>query len=232
VGNVTYLQAAKLARQGWSEHRDIVDRYVEHVENQVDLDLFSTSFQATYAVAGAEVDMGRFLAGEPECMIESTPLRIARKGRAVRLVIPFGYRGVVEPAQAVRRGAAVVALADMLAKAQHPVEIWATRSQQFGGEGPTQYHANILVQSANDPLDIDRLLFVFAHPGAYRRIGFATLNGYAGITSQGGQVPPKPEDLGEMVENTHIFPVLEADQDWSEAAAVQWVEAQLAEILA
>lgn len=236
-GGASFAQALRLAKDGWDVHRPQVDRFVSHVEEQVDLELFQTTFESTFDVAGSEVSIDRYLSGEPECMIEATPLRIARKGRAVRLVIPFGYRAVVTVEQAVARGAAIVALADLLAKAQHPVEIWATRTQSLGTRKPGgKYHANILIQEANDPLDIDRLLFVFAHPAAYRRIGFGSLHKRGKIPAawddQGGQVAPDPDDLGEAVENTHIYPHLEASQDWSEAGAKAWIETQLAEILA
>lgn len=229
-------EAVRLARQGWDEHRDEVDAIVTHVENQVDLDRFQTTFETHHDVTGGEVDLGRYLSGEPECMIESLPIRIAKKGRTVRLVVPFGYRASVSARQAIQRGAAIVALADLLAKAQHPVEVWATRSQSFaGGTSPTQYHANILVQRSDEPLDVNRLLFVFAHPAAYRRIGFAATRQSEGWPKrqheQGWQKPPQAEHLGEQVENTHLFKTLVSSDDWSERATVEWIKEQLAKIL-
>lgn len=230
--------SVKLARDGFIEPLERVEKLATHVESKIDLTLFQTEFQATYDVAGSEVDVDVYLAGTPECMIESTPLRVSKHGRAVRLLVPITCSACVSAEEFERRGAAVVALADLLARAQHPLEVWvaipintSTRGYGAGKGGFPDWCDLIRVQSADEPLDVGRLLFAVAHPAAFRRHGFRSMEQSPGFQGKYGKFGSgygnvaecNAEDLPDQAENTFTLPVLDYRSDWSEAGATKWI---------
>jgi hypothetical protein len=245
-GYTSYPQARKMA--GGAGYMDVlpdVQRLATTVEDLVAADLFQVTFTSRWEVSGAEVDMGRFLAGEPECMIESEPIRISRSGRAVRIAVPVNYSASV-PADAVkRRGAAIMALVDLLARAQHPVEIWAAicNSREQRGAGRTVIL--VKVQAANEPLDMGRVMFALAHPAMLRQLGFSAENtfppavrkamGYVKYGGYGGApFDVRASDFDETDGTTITLPPFgtgSRDQ-WLEPQALAWIREQIDRIFA
>lgn len=238
-GGWTFKTAVDRARgEGYSEALPEVEQLVSHVEQQVETDLHTTTFESRFDVAGAEVDMGRFLSGEPECMVESAPIRIARKGRAVRIVVPVAYSAFTDPETIRRRGAAIVALCDILARAQHPLEVWAVLA--CSGDGG-RYVPAVLVQEANQPLDMGRIMLALAHPAMFRHLGFAfgehesdQTRRRFGYHERGGYGYPsweaKATDIPEANGETIVLPWLSGrgeNDTWSKDHAVKWIEQQL-----
>lgn len=232
-GNTEDLgDALTLARTGWTDPLLIVDRFIDRIEKTVDTEITQTAFEAVYGVSGAEVDVALYLSGEPECMIESTPIRVSRHGRAVRLVVGASMLAEVKPEAFQLRGAAVVALADILAKAQHPLEVWWHNSAEDRRGTFTQL---VKVQAATDPLDIPRLLFAFGHPASNRRIGFRGRDLWGtdkiGFGNYGGTAKAKAEDLLDHTENDIVLqPISRTTTKWTEDTWSTWIEEQLAAI--
>lgn len=235
---------ASLARKGWSQPVAEVEGLAGHVENAVEVEVFDSSFQAVYDVAGSEVDVPVFLAGEPECMIESTPIRISRHGRAVRIIVPHFTSCGVNAESFRRRGAAIVALCDGLAKRQHPVEVvvvYQCGTYDYGRKQSSydRFQYVVPVQAATDPLDVERLLAATAHPASFRRLGFAVMEnapdlGVAkALTLTGGYGSPvghsllasETDRLIGDVENTILPQDLSCYNEgrWDELGTATWV---------
>lgn len=228
-------QALERARgAGYWEALPEAERFAARVEAEVQLSTMQTTFTSTWDVAGSEVDMGRFLAGEPECMIESLPYKVARQGRAVRVVVPSCYASQV-PTETVRqRGAAVVALCMILARAQHPVEVWADYANHGTG-GRNRYAFAVRVQHANEPLDEGRLMFALAHETANRRLCFsvkeqqsAAVRNDFRISDTAGGYGQSPRhalvsDVPDAEANTILLSDFDVEPDWSEGKAVAWI---------
>lgn len=241
AGVATFGQAVKLAASGWDAILPEVEALCLQVEDRVDLERFDVGFQATYDVAGAEVDVSRFLSGDPECMVESLPVRISRHGRAVRLVVPVGFLAQVNGPVAEARGAAVLALVDLLAVAGHPVEIWAvSHSHPSGSRTAETIAVAVKVQEATDPVDVGRLSFVLAHRAMFRHLMFACRAAYApkrmGFV-YGGEAGTKEltqevlDLLGPVDGTVLTIPTLSPSDNWRDAEyAAQWVADQLARI--
>lgn len=207
------------------------------VTDTVAAELFQSTFTSTWQVAGAEVDMGRFLSGEPECMIESEPIRISRQGRAVRVAVPIAYVNFVTADQVLKRGAAVMALVGILSRAQHPLEVWGVLA--LIGIDAKRLCYRIKVKDANAPLDEGQLMYALAHPSAFRRLGFSVMEHETeanrrtfGVPGSYGHAPycAYPEDFPEEGGTTIILPDLGRGIDWDEDYAVAWIEEQLAVI--
>ncbi len=160
-------EAFKLARHGWSDIRPEVDALVEKIDAKV-APMTKPAFESYFDVSGGTVDIGRFLDGEPECMVETRLIEIAKPGRVVSLLIDGFYSSSIKPKSIIARGVAIVALIEALEKMQHGTEVWYETS--FRGN-PLTYLVKL--KSAEDVLDVDMLMFAIAHPSAYRRINFA-----------------------------------------------------------
>jgi hypothetical protein len=236
--------------RGYDEALPEAEDIMGRVEALVAADVLATTFQSRWDVSGAEVDLGRFVAGEPECMIESEPIKIARSGRAVRIAIPTCYSSFVPEELVRRRGAAVMALCDILARAQHPIEVWA--GSCFDAQNDEGQHKRtadlVLVQHANQAFDRAKVMYAIAHPTMLRQLEFALeasrgaayrrayrIDKYGDHYEGGygcGFYGINPEELPDQPGETIILPLLSGHEDWSEAASVRWIEEQLARIFA
>lgn len=166
-GSKSYDDAVKMARQGWTDIRPEVDALVEKIEHVI-APALQPAFQSYFDVSGGMVDVGRFLDGEPECMVETRLVNVAKPGRVISILIDGFYSASIDPESIKARGAAIIGLVDSLERMQHGTEIWYETS--FRGN-PLTYLVKL--KSAEDVLDIDTLMFAIAHPSAYRRINFA-----------------------------------------------------------
>lgn len=238
AGSKDYATAEKLAREGWLGPVAQIEKVCGHVEERIDTSILQTTFDSRFDVAGGEVDVARYLDGEPECMIESTPIRISRHGRAVRVVIPGAYSSATSEKAILGRGAAVVALSDTLAKAQHPLEIWVCYAGAQEMRGKPIFQALVRVQRADEPIDIGRLGFALAHPSSLRRIGFRAVEtlvktSYVAKPLEWGYgTDPGGVDIRQLdeAENTIVVPSLSYKDraDWAkEEFCIQWVNDQL-----
>lgn len=164
-------EALGLALGGWGEIRPEVDALVDKIDADIAPRL-QPAFQSYFDVSGGMVDVGRFLDGEPECMVETRLVEIAKPGKVIGILINGAFNCYTHASEIKKRGVAIVALIDSLEKLQHSTEIDIEISLR---EGMTVV---IRVKNAADSLDIDMLMFAIAHPAAYRRIFFAYLEGH------------------------------------------------------
>lgn len=127
-----------------------------------------------YGVAGGEVDVGRYLAGEPESMVEYVLQPITRAGKVLRLQADISQPWVIPAATIRAAGNAVVGLADALRARGVGLEIVVTA--QVTAKTPGYRHeTRIVVQRPEEPFDVSRLAFAIAHPGMTRRLWFSIL---------------------------------------------------------
>lgn len=125
--------------------------------------------------AGSSVDMGRFLHGDPECMVETRKAR--RTSPVIKLAIERCITANVSPATIEATGTSVLAAVEALRTAGVPSEVWVTFTcaalhRSYGAAGDI-YSLQVLIQESGRPIDIDRLAFWTCNPSALRRIAFA-----------------------------------------------------------
>lgn len=167
----------ELARKGWSDQLpdalDLAESAVETADKEHVMDSFN---EPVWDVTGAQVDVGAYLAGTPECMIDYPLTETSKVGRVVTLVVGVGVNGTVPGSEIIARGQKIVALALALTRLGHAVEIWADDTQKGFGKGNKLFQ-RILVKGANDETDPAVLLFALAHPAFQRGIKWATWDG-------------------------------------------------------
>lgn len=164
-GYETLQEAVEHARHGWSEPRKEVDVLVGKISDKV-APVTKPAFTSYFDVSGGTVDIGRFLDGEPECMVETRMVEIAQSGRVVGILINGCYSAGIKDKDIRVRGAAVVGLIDALEKAQYSTEVWLEISHKT-------ISYLVKLKGASDALDIDTLMFAIGNKGCFRHLNFS-----------------------------------------------------------
>jgi hypothetical protein len=164
--------ANELANRGWSAGlakmarvRDLVD-----LPDQSDR---SIQAQAFYSDEGDEVDIDRYLDGEPECMIQFTPELTPSYGRVAKIIVNMAASCGVDAATQYHRGAAACILIDALESAGVRCEVWCLPF--CSREGRDRFVSKILVKRPDQHVEPDRMAYMLAHPAVMRRFGFRLL---------------------------------------------------------
>ena len=88
-GGTDWDGAVGMGRQGWSDELDSTLELAESAVTMADKDHMTDSFNdPVWDVTGSSVDVGAYLAGTPECMVDY-PLTVTSKvGRVITLCAP------------------------------------------------------------------------------------------------------------------------------------------------
>lgn len=170
TGTPNLPTALRLARQGWPEGRERVERIRARIVDRVTSRMRVTEYEAT--VAGPIFDLGAYLQDDPEFMLVPVERETTdtNNGPVVRVLINLSASSSVDPDIITRRGAATLALADALERAGKRVEIVATFGASRGTARAMQY---VTVKRSGDYLNVDAAAFALAHPSSLRRLSFA-----------------------------------------------------------
>lgn len=179
-GNVTWLDAKKLALQGWQDGLEQVKKYQTEITPQITEKVIRPS--QIYDVAGYNVDVGRYLSNDPECFVSREFVINNSPGRVFTLVCSISFSAAIEPETIIQRGAIICALVDAIEYAGHRVEVicnWAV-SKYSSEENRTGIikkngwlELDVTIKKANQPLEMIELAFCLAHPSMLRRIMFS-----------------------------------------------------------
>lgn len=160
----SYDEAKELVRAGWPEGLQLLR------DAKVQIDKAAAEHQATsylYDVSGSFVDVGKYLQGDPECMVEFVE-------RVTPRMISIGLCLTVSASvdkQAIRnRGAVVMALCERLEDAGYRIRVNGYYSvSDWGKHG---HVISIRLKDFGTTLDADRLAFWTCNEAALRRIAF------------------------------------------------------------
>lgn len=172
AGTASLPEAVNLAVDGWHAVRPEVQRLFDSLESQLSLAL-DEQFAIRYDFSGDSVDMGRYLSGDPECMMDYVTEPQARMGKVVRIMVSGIASAYVSAEQIRARGVAVCALIDVLHKMGVGIELWTEQCYEHPQSNRKAYSMLVKLHDSADMLDIDDIMFAIAHPSMLRRIGFA-----------------------------------------------------------
>lgn len=205
-----FPDALALARKGWTRELksalELAESAVDTAEKEQMIDAFN---QPVWDVTGATVDVGAYLAGTPECMIDYPLTETSKVGRVITLCASISYSAAVASDTIKRRGRTMVALAMALSKLGHSCELWADLT---GGHGNSEFHIRVLVKGASDELDPARVMFAYAHPAMLRVLGFSAIEGMGKSTFVSPRGPDK-----DLPEGTIYLPEICSGRDVPEA---------------
>lgn len=221
--------AQTLARTGWSEGRASLQAMTAAISAQVRRVVKSPVPVAD--VCGDCFDVGMAISGVPEHWFNFEMQDTDRVGgNVIRLHVMSGYLGNVSTSAIMRRGAAVVALAHTLEYCGYPVEIFMSSAVSVGGSGGrAKLVYRCPVKHSSEPVEIDRLAFIFAHASFHRRYVFSLREREAVETQRGITDCGYGSSCDAPLPGDSVFlPALHSDGVWrSDASAVAWVLEEL-----
>lgn len=227
-----FAGAIKLAEEGWPEAEEMVSRLSSALFDQV-----SSRIERDYPMYDVEgdysVDMARYLQGIPECVMYLQRTPVDGPERKMIRVVVNGFVSCGVSAEIYKaRGAAIVALVNLLEFAGHGVELDVVFPMGCS-DGPRQVRTWVRVKNADQPVDIGRCAFALAHPSMFRRLQFSVMEQlppeharFVGALGGGYSTPLDVygSDRGDLyISRTGLY-----DASWSSpAAAEKWVLDQL-----
>ena len=216
-------EAMSLAEAGWPDgFKELsvrADGIVHRLAGNGDL-------LAIQAEAGDEVDVGLFLAEDPESMIEYQ--LTARRRPVVKFIVSGTFSSGVSPETIYNRGAAIVAAIDQIEATGIRCEV--DLSFDMSGDRRT-YRTRVALKHADDAVDRDKLAFAICHPSTLRRLYFrlAERFGKEDWERRGGDSYGHPTDP-EGEEGAIVIPALRHGSEFdSMDAAVEYAETLIAQ---
>lgn len=169
------------------------------------------------------VSMPDYIAGHPKPVVarRRTTEKHKGAGKVVRLVINPSASGAIDKAVLMRRGAAVMALAEAIEKRGGRVEIVARSGVK---SGHTSTAMEVLIKSAGTRLNLHSVAFALAHPSMLRRLYFKAWEVTPGLESLTracyGMPWNPPVNEGEV----YLPAMTYGEPQWeSTDAAIAWV---------
>ncbi len=158
--NTSFATARRFAQYGWSEKASQLESYMVTIR-----DIARERPEVVWDVCGECVDIGRYLEGEPECMLSFSSRPIGPLKILVNIVARCG----ADAPRLLNRGIAVAGLIYALQSNGMSVSLWV-------GESVTnedfQHNTIIEINSCSEYIDPSRLAFWLGHPAALRRCIF------------------------------------------------------------
>lgn len=233
-------ETIRLAVDGWPLALEEAEVTVGELRESAGLSNAVTVLEPAWDVTGSEVDVGAYLAGVPECMVDAVPRQVSRRGKVITFLVPAVYSHRVEHDVIINRGLALATLCAAIIDAGHSVEIWSgwaailrqsSQSDQHC-QSDQRFGAVARVIAAGEPFDVGRLIFAVAHPAMLRRLWFGVWDGQpeelaAAIRAQDYGNPPytcETADLPAEITEPYVFPYLtEEDRQWDDLpTALSW----------
>jgi hypothetical protein len=206
-------EALSVARDGWHAELGESLRVAEAAVDKVTKEFELTTFEAVHDVVGSTVDVGLYLSGEPECMVDMRLAPTVKAGRVITLCASVSRSGAISVDVITRRGRIVVALAIALSQLGYALEIWG--DQTTNTDGGLVVQLRYLLQPAGEPLDVERVMFGLAHPAMSRALGFAIRDSCPKGFNGWSQLPQDP--IEDLPEGTLYLPCLLSEVDIPDA---------------
>ncbi len=166
TGTRNYTHALELLEKGWPEGL----ARIQQLKGNIKVPRAETeTVEFQYVEAGDEADVGRFLTGEPENMIEYKRQFVPGSGRVVRLLLNAFASSGIENEAIFLRGAAAFALADAIERTGLRAEIALVLCAKSNRHDNVFSDVIVPVKAADQQLEPDRLAFLLAHPSLFRR---------------------------------------------------------------
>ena len=226
AGTATFEDAVKLARDGWADGAGRLEELTARLEGK--LSNVSAVKRIVYSMAGPGVlDMGRYLMGHPEPYMrwaDSEELTDVNPDRIVKLLVNAGANSDLSTERIWWRGAAAVAITDLIESSGARVEIELVRKNR----SQATHIRRILVKRAQDHISLEILAFALAHNASHRRIDFSVretesepIRRLIGAYSGGGYGTSTDLDTDEI--NGALYVPYSAPEFSGPESTAQWV---------
>lgn len=153
-----------LAKHGWQDDLPEVMSIASEAVETVDREYELMMFKPIWDVTGCEVDVGRYLANEPENMIDYVMTPTVRSGRVVTICSSVCYSAGINAETIQERGRIVTALTLAVSRLGYGVELYADAATRGGG------CIRVLVKGTHDEIDPAKIMYAYAHPSMLRTL--------------------------------------------------------------
>ena len=205
-GNVSWEATKELAIRGWDEGLDEIDKLAAEISPQITDKVIKAT--PKYQVAGYNVDVGRYLSGDPECFQVKNAEVDVGVGKVVTLVCSISFSCVITASVIIQRGAMICALVDALEAAGNRVEVVCNDASSYLGNSASRsgenkssgwFEVDVCVKKPEEALNMIELAFCLAHPAMLRRMMFsaAELEGWSDFTPRYGK-PAQATQKGDL----------------------------------
>jgi hypothetical protein len=158
-GTADYAASLILLREGWTEGRE---RFVSGLSSLAPPTI--KTMQRRLDVAGAYPIAAMAAAGAMDCMVDLGETIIQRPN--LKMVVGVSAGGGIDAKCITNRGIAIASLIDAIETSGTRLELIAERRAT---SGRWDLRHSITVKELDQPLELDRLAYVLAHPSMLRR---------------------------------------------------------------
>lgn len=167
-GTVSWDEAREFMRHGWPETRKKLARISAVFAAQ---NVFQTQPAFQMDVAGAFPIPPLAAAGDPLNMVAPYPVETGNTP-IVRLVVHAGFIAEYQAESVANYGAALLSYIDAMEQAGVRFELEALLNSRRAGSPSGCSTIRVKVKEADEPVEIDRLGYVFCNASFFRRHGF------------------------------------------------------------
>lgn len=230
TGTRTLDEAITLARDGWDEGLEFIHKrsieITEAIVNKLSVP------EIVYDVTGDDLDIGRYVTGDPEDFMSIVPAEIEEEPKVIHLVANIVASWNVSRETMLARGAAVVSMVEALEMHGKRVIIdcvasVGTRSGVYTND---RLETFIRIKEADAPIQLADLAFTLAHASMFRRLVFRAwemlpgdVRNLFGIGGQYGVV----RQVADKESQGDVY-VGSLTNNWAPEDAERWVLQQLA----
>ena len=203
--NTNFDQARELAEVGWEEKAGELDNYMNTISQLVE-----GGWSTHWDVAGECVDVGAFLEGEPECMLNFNLPKV----KTVKMVVNLSARCSADAPRLLNRGIAVASAVYALQASGVAVSLqgaeWVSGEGRNGVRG--LHETMIELNRFGQYIDPARLAFWLGHPATLRRCIFRfneqqspAIREQFGFETHGGYGRPEDIDQQTLNERGYVY---------------------------
>lgn len=172
----SWEEAVTLAHSGtWSEPIATVSEVVSGVKAKLGEAVRKRVPEKRNSMVGGQTNVGRFVAGHPDCM-----RRVAvkpGKGRSpvVRMIFNMSVSAGIDTPDMIIRGAAITALVEIVQRAGWQVQVIAGSGLSYNYDRKANVEYLVTVKEAGTYMAPADLMFAIAHPSMFRRLIFGAM---------------------------------------------------------
>lgn len=228
-GGLTWEQAKEMAISGWRDGMILIEKYRAEIFPIIAEKVLRP--KQINSISGFCVDVGSFLANEPECFIAHEYEERNYPGHIYKIVCSISVSAAISTEIIIQRGAMICALVDAIEFAGHRAEVICNDAsaisdyseyRQGKRKNEGWFEVSVIVKKASQPLEMSDLAFCLAHPAMLRRIMFsvAEIEGWSDFAYNYG-IPAEATEKGDIYLR-EIFSGIVPD-----SKAINWVLEEL-----
>lgn len=190
TNSITDADDIAMCRKEWKEGKKLLEELRSKHPEMFTPQIEGLSMQFVHDVAGCQVDIGRYMDGEPECMYEYMFSESDKHGKIVDVYYQFNNSCGITSKDMIAYGIAVLALVDNLESRGYSCNIYAVGLTAQGSDNVQ--NITITIKEAGETLNVEAIMYAF-HTSFFRRHWFAFHERESYSTSSYGQ-PQNPSE--------------------------------------